>query len=288
MAPYGRNLSRRTRILHVDRMADGRARRETQVYLRGNAPLLSTPPLSVHGARTNRRYTFHAFSLSLPLPRLPFPCLCSCLKTNPWLNTGKTLPRTRSKTRPRRCIRIASCSSRPAHRCQRRFVFRFEETFSICRASSSVSSPSSPPRPPFFFLDIPHTMRGADELCLFVCLIIKASGYLCYKPMRFPALVLGRPPPPPLPTFPFSHHTRVFSFPLSLFWSYLRMSYAVAISIRFRVPSPGEHVHVDPISHVFAWINRSSWIGFLFCSFSFILSFIFLFPSLSLSLSGRH
>ena len=40
MAPYGRDLSRRTRILHVDRMADGRALRETKVHLRGNAPLL--------------------------------------------------------------------------------------------------------------------------------------------------------------------------------------------------------------------------------------------------------
>ena len=54
MAPHGRNLSRRTRILHVDRMANGRARRETQVHLRGNAaPFLHHLILFTARARTD-------------------------------------------------------------------------------------------------------------------------------------------------------------------------------------------------------------------------------------------
>jgi len=63
----------------------------------------------------------------------------SCLKTNRWSSTGKILPRTRSKTRPRRCIHIVSCSSHLEHRCRPRFASRSEGTFSICRASSLVN-----------------------------------------------------------------------------------------------------------------------------------------------------
>ncbi|KAH0827384.1 hypothetical protein J3R83DRAFT_4037 [Lanmaoa asiatica] len=103
----------------------------------------STLPHSVHGARTRTgappSHAFACPSLSLRFSPLSSPsaspCLCSCLKTSPWSNTGKTLPRTRSKTRPRRCIRTASCSSRPAHRCQQPFVIRSGGTSLICRAS---------------------------------------------------------------------------------------------------------------------------------------------------------
>lgn len=113
-------------------------------YIYEVTPCSFSTPLSVHGPRTNRCYSSLAFCFSLsftPIPSPTHPRPCSCLKTNPWSSTGKTLLRMRLKTRPRQCTRIVSCSSRPVRHCQPRFVFRSEETFSICRASSLVSSP---------------------------------------------------------------------------------------------------------------------------------------------------
>lgn len=138
-------------------------------YIYEVTPCSFSTPLSVHGPRTNRCYSSLAFCFSLsftPIPSPTHPRPCSCLKTNPWSSTGKTLLRMRLKTRPRQCTRIVSCSSRPVRHCQPRFVFRSEETFSICRASSLVSSPL------FRMPDV-----DADTVFSFC----KANGYPCYS-----------------------------------------------------------------------------------------------------------
>jgi len=95
----------------------------------------------------------------------------SCLKTSPWSSTGKTLHRTHSRTRPRLCIHIVSCSSHLAHRCPPHSVSRFDGTFLIYRVSSLVNGYPCYSRT--------HRSRMFSPLLLLVCrmlLFIDALG----------------------------------------------------------------------------------------------------------------
>lgn len=59
----------------------------------------------------------------------------SCLRTNQSWSTGRTLRRTRLRTRRSRCTRTACCSSQTARRCRRRSASRYGGICSTCPAS---------------------------------------------------------------------------------------------------------------------------------------------------------
>ena len=132
----------------------------------------------------------------------------SSSRTNPWLNTGRTLRSTLSRTRRSPCTRIVYFSSPRAPRYLRRSASQYEETSSTCLAPSSVRLlPSS---------FVPFLTLSQD------------NGFPCYNTKRHPpydhALSLHLILP-----FPMSFHLYSRPPPMALHISTSRLAFFYAI-----------------------------------------------------------